>query len=92
MDFILAINILINGHIKHITCLVLDGLYLFKVAPDLCGTITLCSIKVRVILIFSTSIGFHKKPSPCLSTHLYNQVYFDRRDQFNPPMGLSDTG
>ena len=26
-----------------------------------------------------------------LSTNLYNQVYFDCRDQFNPSMGSSDT-
>ena len=47
-------------------------------------------IKVRVILIFGTSIGVHKKPLR-LSTNLYNLVYFDRRDQFNLSMGLSDT-
>ena len=30
----------------------------------------------RVILILCTSIDVHKKTS-CLSTNLYNQVYFD---------------
>ena len=48
-------------------------------------------IKVRVILIFCTSIGIHKKPSPRLSTGLYNLVYFNRWDQFNQSMGSSDT-
>ena len=46
------INIIINLNNK-----------LFKVLPDLCGKITLCSKKVRGILVCFTSIGVHKKPS-----------------------------
>ena len=34
---------------------------LIKMAPDLCGKITLCFTKATVILIFCTSIGIHKK-------------------------------
>ena len=69
----------------------LSNFYPVKVAPHLCGKITLCFIKVRVILTFCTSIGVHKKPSR-LSTNLYDQIYFDRWDQFYPSMVLSDTG
>ena len=46
--------------------------------------------KVRVILFFVHILAFTKKPSS-LSTNLYDQVYFDRRDQFNPSMSSSDT-
>ena len=48
-------------------------------AQDFCGKITLCLIKVRVILIFCTSIGIHKKHCPRLSTNIYDQVNFNRR-------------
>ena len=47
-------------------------------AKDLCEKITLCFIKVRDDLIFCTSIGVHKKPSPRLSNNLYDPVYFDQ--------------
>ena len=42
--------------------------------------------KVRVIFIVlrRTSIGVHKKYH--LSTHLYDQIYFDRLVQFHPSM------
>ena len=48
-------------------------------------------IKSKSYLNFCTSTGIHKKPSPRLSTNVYSLVYFDRRDQFNPSMGSSDT-
>ena len=41
-------------------------------------------------LIFVQVLAFTKKPSP-LSKILYDQVYFDRRDQFDQSMGSSDT-
>ena len=47
--------------------------------------------KSKGYLNFCTSIGVDRKPSPRLSTHLYSIVYFDRRDQFNPSMSLSNT-
>ena len=49
---------------------------------------------------FCTSIGVHKKPSPRFAQALaftkslllvYQLVYFDGRDQFNPSIGSSDT-
>ena len=46
--------------------------------------------KSKSYLYLCTSIDVHKKPSR-LSTHLYDHVYFDRRDQFNPSMDFSDT-
>ena len=50
--------------------------------------ITECFYKSKSYLYFivlkSTSIGVHKKHSYCLSTHLYDQLYFDRRVQFTP--------
>ena len=39
--------------------------------------------------MFFKSIGVHKKPS-LISTTLYDQVYFDRWDQIDPLMDLSD--
>ena len=33
------------------------------------------------------SIGVHKKPSSRLATYLHDQLYFDRRDKFDPSMG-----
>ena len=36
----------------------LFGLFLFKVAQDLCGKITWCFIKVRAILIFIQVLAF----------------------------------
>ena len=58
-------------------------------AQDLSRKITLCFIKVRVIL-FLHKYWLSKKSSR-LSTYLYNQIYFDCWDQFNPPMGANDT-
>ena len=65
--------------------------FYLKVAPDICGKKPCVLKKVRVVLIFCTSIGVQKKPSPRLSTNLYDQVYFNRRDQFNPSMSFSVT-
>ena len=52
-----------------------------KVAPGSCGKTTLGFYKSKSYLIFCTSIGVHKKPSPRLSTNLYDQVCFSCRDQ-----------
>ena len=49
--------------------------------------LVMCFTKVRLILSIYTSIGVHKKPSR-LSTSLYDQVYFNRRDRFSPSMGV----
>ena len=43
------------------------------------------------LIFFCTSIGIHKRPSPRSLTNLYNLVYFDCRDQFNPSKGSSET-
>ena len=42
------------------------------------------------IVLKRTSIGVHKKYH--LSTHLYDQIYFDRLVQFHPSMCSSYTG
>ena len=47
--------------------------------------------KSKSYLNFCTSIDVLKKPSPCLSTNLDYQVYFDRLDQFDPSIGLRDS-
>ena len=67
-----------------------DLLVNIKQAPDLCGKINFCFIKVRVISCFDQVLAFTKKPSPRLSTNLYDQSCFYRRDQFKPSMGSSD--
>ena len=56
----------------------------------MCGKITLCFIKVRIILIVCTNIDVHKKPSH-LQKKLYDQVHFDRRDTLNLSMDSCDT-
>ena len=59
----------------------------FKVAPDLCGKITLCFIKVRVILFLYKYWRSLKVFSSFINKYLYGQVYFDHWDQLNPSTG-----
>ena len=54
--------------------------------PHLCGKTVLCELSYFLVSK-RTSIGVHKKPSPRLSTNLYDHVYFDRWDQFDLSMG-----
>ena len=51
----------------------------FQVVQDLCGKITLCFKKVRVILSCLFKYWRLQKPP---HYQLYNQVYFDRLDCF----------
>ena len=62
-----------------------------KVAPDLCGKITLCFIKERVILIFVQVLAFSKFFSSFINKSLCPCTYFYHWDQPNPSMGSSDT-
>ena len=51
-------------------------------------------IRVRVIFIYfpKTYKYWHsQKHTSCLLTHLYDQVYFDRKVEFDPSMYLNDT-
>ena len=85
------INVYILNRVQLNTCIQLDGRLghnfrqsfsiSIKVIQDVSGKITLCFIKDRVILfIFDQLLAFTQKPSPRLSTNLYNQIYFDRSD------------
>ena len=44
--------------------------------------------KSKSYLFFVQVLAVTKKPSPRISTSLYNQVYFDHWDQFKPINGL----